>query len=156
MYLRFKVCKFIFDCLSFGTPSIFWDWFMLNHNVHGFGTRSNCNVNLNEKNRFKIDSVTEKNTLHTQGSKLLNYGAKLLKVAGPLLWNSLPEYVRNCQSVFTLKSNLKKFFIEQYDTKPEPLSNHYYVSNISLRFMKIVLSKMHTFFHSYVFTRLYV
>ena len=97
---KMQVSKFIFDCLSFSTPSIFWDWFTLNHTVHNFDTRSNCYVNVNVHNHFEIDSVTETYTLHTQCSKLVNYGAKLLKVAGPLLWNSLPQYVRNVQSVF--------------------------------------------------------
>ena len=70
----------------------------------------------------------------------------MLKVAGPFLWNSLPEDIRNCQSVFKLKSCLKKFFTEQYITTPTPLSKHYYVTKISLCCMKITLSKMHTFF----------
>ena len=95
---------------------------------------------------FESDSVTEIYTLRTQCSKLVNYGAKLLKVAGPLLWNSLPLYVRNVQSVFSLKFNLKKFLIGQYDTEPEVLSNHYYISNISFHLLKLVFSKMHTFF----------
>ena len=141
-----QVSKFIFDCLTHNTPRIFWNWFILNHNVHDFGTRSNCDINVNVNNMFEIESVTETNILHTKSSKLCNYGAKLLKVAGPILWNSLPENIRNSQSVYKLKFLLKKFLLQQYEVNPEPLSNHYYVSNISFRYMKLVLSKMHTFF----------
>ena len=53
---------------------------------------------------YEVDSICETNTLHTQYSKLVNYGAKMLKVSVPLLWNSLPEHIRNCASIFTLKS----------------------------------------------------
>ena len=98
------------------------------------------------KDNFEVESVSEGNILHTQFSKLVNYGAKLLKVAGPLLWNNLPDYIRNSESLFKLKSNLKKLFLEQYVTTPEPLSGHYYVSKMSLCCMKLTFSKMHTFF----------
>ena len=70
----------------------------------------------------------------------------MLKVAGPLLWNNLPDYIRNSESLFKLKSNLKKLFLEQYVTTPEPLRGHYYVSKMSLCCMKLTISKMHTFF----------
>ena len=40
----------------------------------------------------------------------------MLKVAGPIMWNSLPEEIRNSQLVFTLKKNLKKHLIEQYES----------------------------------------
>ena len=143
---KLQVCKFIFDCLSFNTPRIFWDWFILNYTVHDFNTRSTCDVNVNVRNIFQIESVTETNILHTRYSKLINYGAKLLKVAGPLLWNSLPEGIRNSQSVHQFKFLLKKFLLDDYVINSEPLSNHYYVSNISFCGTKLILSKMHTFF----------
>ena len=81
---------------------------------------------------YEVDSICETNTLHTQYSKLVNYGAKMLKVSGPLLWNNLPVHIRNCASIFTLKKLLKKFFLNQYDTSPIPVSNHYYVSKLSM------------------------
>ena len=66
-------------------------------------------------NNFEIESISETNILHTQGSRLVNYGAKLLKVAGPILWNSLPTHIRNTKSVFSFKFHLKKFLIDQYE-----------------------------------------
>ena len=136
---KLQVSKFIYDCLSSNTSSIFWDWFILNHMVHSYNTTSNTIVNMNSK--FEVESVSETNILHTQCSKLVNYGAKRLKVAGPFLWNSLPGYIRNSKSVFTLKSSLKKFFIGQYETVI-PVSGYYYVSKLSLCYMKITISKM--------------
>ena len=96
-------------------------------------------------NNFEVESVSETNILHTQCSKLVNYGAKMLKVAGLFLWNSLPEYIRNSKSVFTLKSSLKNFFIGQYETDLK-VSGYYYVSKLSLCYMKITISKMQTFY----------
>ena len=98
------------------------------------------------KNYFEIDSVHSNYTLHTQGSHLVNYGGKTLKVAGPLLWNGLPQHIRDSQSVSILKFNLKKWFLEQYNPTPVKVTGHYYVSKLSLSGMKLTLSKMDTFF----------
>ena len=105
---KLQVSQFIYNCLSFNTPQNFWGWFTLNYTVHDYNTISNTVVNMNKK--YEVESVTENNTLHTCQSKLVNYGVKMLKVAGPIMWNSLPEEIRNSQSVFTLKKNFKKHF----------------------------------------------
>ena len=105
--------KFIYSCLSFKTPRLFFNWFIMNHTVHNYNTVTNVNINM--KNYFELDGVSVTNALHTKGSRLVNYGGKMLKVAGPILWNSLPLYIRNAQSVHSLKYLLKKFLIEQYD-----------------------------------------
>ena len=96
--------------------------------------------------KYEVESVAQTNVLHTQCSNLVNYGAKMLRVAGPLIWNILPEYIRNSQSVFTLKTNLKKYLIEQYDKTAHQVFGYYYISKLSLDCMKITFSKMHTFF----------
>ena len=99
---------------------------------------------MNEK--YEVESVSETNILHTYQSKLVNYGAKMLKVAGTLMWNGLPEDIHNSQSVFTLKKNLKKHLIEQYESTLPQLSRCYFVSKLSLDCMKLTVSKMNTFF----------
>ena len=109
---KLHVIKFIFSCILLNTPRIFFDWFILNHTVHNYNTVSNTVINV--ENYFDVGTVTEKNTLHTRGSRLVNYGGKLLKVSGPILWNSLPEDIRNSQSIFSLKYQLKKNFIDHY------------------------------------------
>ena len=110
---KLHVSKFIYSCLSFKTPRLFFNWFIMNHTVHNYNTVSNVIINM--KNYFELDGVSVTNALHTKGSRLVNYGGEMLKVAGPILWNSLPLYIRNAQSVHSLKYLLKKFLIEQYD-----------------------------------------
>ena len=95
---------------------------------------------------YEVESISESNILFTQYSKLVNYGAKMVKVSGPLLWNSLPDHIRNSASILILKKVLKKFFLNQYDTSPIPVSNYYYVSKLSLSLMRLTLTKVNTFF----------
>ena len=109
---KLHVSKFIFSCLLRTTPCIFFDWFTLNHTIHNYNTISNTNIN--KENYFDIGDVLNTNILHTKGSKLVNYGGKMLQVAGPILWNNLPSHIRDAQSVFSHKDLLKKFFIDQY------------------------------------------
>ena len=140
---KLQVSKLIFDCLSHNTPQNFWDWFTLNYTMHNYNTVSNTNINMNKK--FEVESVSEEYKLHTQCSRLVNYGAKMLKVAGPLIWNSLPKHICNSQSVFTLKTNLKKYLIGQYESTLPQLSGYYYISKLSIDCMKLTVPKMHTF-----------
>ena len=144
---KLQVSKFIYDCLSLNTPQNFWGWFNLNHTVHNYNTTASSIVNVNVNNNFEVEvEVSETNILHTQSSNLVNYGAKKLKVAGAILWNNLPEYIRNSQSVFTFKKYLKNHLIEMYDKTPYQVHGYYHVSKLSLDCMKITVSKMHTFF----------
>ena len=59
-----------------------------------------------------VAAVTNK--LHIKSFRLANYGAKLIKVAGPILWNSLPSRIRDSVSINTFKYYLKKYLIELY------------------------------------------
>ena len=44
------------------------------------------------------------------------YGDRAFSVAGPKLWNDLPEKVKNCNSVNSFKTSLKTYFFQQaYD-----------------------------------------
>ena len=139
---KLQICKFIFDCLSSNTPDIFQNWFTVNNSVHSYNTTSNTTIDVN--NYFQIISLSTTRKLHTQCSRLANYGAKMIKVFGPLLWNNLPESIRNSSSVISLKTDLKKYFINQYQTDLQ-VSGFYYVSKLSLCNMKMTLSKMFTF-----------
>ena len=109
---KLHLLKFVFSCLSLITPSIFFDWFILNHTVHNYNTVSNTTINM--INYFEIDNVAETNILHIRSSRLVNYGAKMLKVAGPKMWNNLPLNIRSAKSVKNLKYLLKMFLIGQY------------------------------------------
>ena len=135
---KLQIVKFIFNCLLFNTPSIFWNWFTPSHKFHSYNTTSGTTVNMNAD--FEVESVSGTNTLHTQCSKLVNYGAKML-------WNNLPDYIRNSTSICTLKKILKRFFLNQYDISPIPVFNCYYVSKLSLGFMKCIHFLSPLFYH---------
>ena len=56
-----------------------------------------------------------KNLLKIQKSRLKSYGDRAFSVAGPALWNSLPDNLRLCSSLDTFKRLLKThLFIEAY------------------------------------------
>ena len=48
-----------------------------------------------------------KNFLSIEPYKLRTYGFRAFSVSAPILWNSLPEEIRNCHSIETFKSLLK-------------------------------------------------
>ena len=73
---KLNVSKFIFSCILHTTPSNFYDWFTLNHTVHNYNTISSTNINI--ENYFDIGVVSNTNILHTKGSRIVNYGGKLL------------------------------------------------------------------------------
>ena len=110
---KLQVAKFIYSCLSNDlTPPIFLEWFTLNNTVHDHHTTSNTVIV--KESYFEVGHSVETNNLHTQGSRLVNYGGKQLKVCGPILWNNIPDNIRTSTSVNSFKYNLKKYFIESY------------------------------------------
>ena len=141
---KLQVNKFIHDWMNLHTPNNFDNWFILNKNIHDYHTTSNVNIVMD--NELNIPSVTNSNKLHIQGSNLSNYGAKRMKVVGPLMWNSLPETIRNCKSVNMFKHKLKILFLDKYSTPEIKVTGQYYVSKLSLCALKITCSKMKSFF----------
>ena len=58
---------------------------------------------------------SSKNLLCRRSTKLLQYGGRSFSSAAPKLWNELPDYVRNCKTVYIFKNALKKhLFCEAY------------------------------------------
>ena len=102
---RLQVSKFIFDCLQLNTPTIFHNWFTLNHTIHNYNTRSTF---------FDIDNEINSNNLFIISARTTHYGLKLLKVSGPKIWNLIPNHIRSTQSVYSFKRILKKHMIAQY------------------------------------------
>ena len=96
------------------------------------------------KNYFEVDSIHANFTSHSQGSRLVNYGGKTLKVAGPLQWNSLPHHIHVSRSVSILEYKRKQWFLIQSSSRK--ITGHYYVSELSLCGMKLTISKMDTFY----------
>ena len=52
------------------------------------------------------------NLLTVPKTAMKRYGDRAFSVAGPVLWNSLPESVRSCQSVPSFKRSLKTHFFK--------------------------------------------
>ena len=110
---KLHVAKFIYSCLSLATPRIFLDWFLINSTIHEHATTSNTVIT--QHHYFDIGASSSTNCLHNRYSKLVNYGGKLLKVAGPILWNSIPLGIRNSPSLPSFKTEFKKYLFEQYN-----------------------------------------
>ena len=51
--------------------------------------------------------VEPTNKLYTKNSKLVKYGARMIRVIGPVLWNDLPCSVQESPSFAKFKENLK-------------------------------------------------
>ena len=54
-----------------------------------------------------IPGSAKKNLLVVPGFKLNSYGRRAFSVAAPLLWNSLPQHVRDAESLDIFKRQLK-------------------------------------------------
>ena len=110
---KLNIAKFIYSTLCDLSPKIFNDWFTYMSDVHTHATRSNANID--RANYFDVGTEVSTYTLFIQKSKLANYGDKLIKVYGPILWNSIPESIQDACSVQTFKLYLKKHFLESYE-----------------------------------------
>ena len=56
---------------------------------------------------------SNKKMLQTTKYNLERCGGKSFSVAAPLLWNALPDYLRNCGSLAIFKSKLKTFIFNK-------------------------------------------
>ena len=70
---------------------------------------------INRENYFDVGTVEQTKFLFTKRSQLVNYGAKMIQVYGPTLWNSLPRELHDSTSLPTFKENLKKYLLDQYN-----------------------------------------
>jgi hypothetical protein len=106
---KFHVVKFVFQCLSLETPPNFFDWFRVNNEIHNHGTTSN--VDIVRESYFDVGTASQAKILHTKQSNLVNYGGKLLKVTGPIMWNGLPNEIRNKVHLNPFKYSCKNYLI---------------------------------------------
>ena len=98
-----------------------------------------------KNNNFDDMPLITRDTLHFQYWRLVNYGSKSLKVAGPKAWNDLPDKIRALSSVCLFKRRVKSRLLDTY-CSAEIVKNHYYVSKFSMWSWKFNISKMKTFF----------
>ncbi|KAH3725277.1 hypothetical protein DPMN_051111 [Dreissena polymorpha] len=60
-----------------------------------------------------LRSAHQSMTLVPSKSKHVKYGERSFKTAAPKLRNSLPSYVRDCQTLQSFKRQLKTYYYEQ-------------------------------------------
>ena len=66
------------------------------------------------ENYFDVGTDIPTYNLKIPSSRLANYGDKLIKVFGPLLWNSIPYNIQDACSVQTFKFYMKRYFLDRY------------------------------------------
>ena len=107
-----NLCKFVYETLYGSSPIVFADCFIYVHSVHLHSTRLSTTVNT--ENYFDVGIVKTSKSLATKKSKLVNYGAKMIQVSGPILWNALPENIQESSSISTFKQSIKEHLIGNY------------------------------------------
>jgi hypothetical protein len=110
---KINIAKFIYSTLAQESPAVFWEWFTYSHIIHNHATTSSTNINRAQY--FDVGNVEHTRYLFTKRGHLVNYGAKMIQVYGPKLWNSLPKEIHDSTSLHTFKINTKKYLIGQYE-----------------------------------------
>ena len=100
-----QISKFIYRCLNLDTPDNFRELFKLNCVSHPYNTRSNFIDNNN---------IVKSNNILILGARTSFYGLRLIKVEGPKLWNALPKYIRNNNSLISFVKCLKIYLLHKY------------------------------------------
>ena len=87
-------------------PSDLPDYHFINQSeIHNYSTRQAQDLHITPTN-----TMLAQNTIKTQG---------------PIIWNTLKKSIKNCSSLATFKSALKKHIFGQYDSE---LTNNEYAS----------------------------
>ena len=110
---KFNIAKFVYQTLCGDSPEIFNDWFKYTHMVHDHATKSSTSIF--RENYFDIGTVHQTYTLYVNRGNLVNYGKKMIQIAGPLIWNDLPPEIHDASSIFTFKFHLKNHYIDKYE-----------------------------------------
>ena len=100
-----QISKFIYRCLNLDTPDNFHEWFKLNCVSHPYNTRSNF---------IDINTIVKSNNIFILGARTSFYGLRLIMVEGPKLWNALPKYICNNNSLISFVKCLKNYLLQKY------------------------------------------
>ena len=106
---KLNIGKLIFSSLSHLSPPLFWNWFTINNQKV---TRSNTIIY--QEDYFDVGEAVPTITLLRKPCKKESYGAKMVQVLGPVLWNELPGSVRDSDSLLIFKKCLIKVFLSSY------------------------------------------
>ena len=115
-----SISNFVYSTLTFDSPTIFNNWFQYAHEIHDHTTRSSTDII--RENYFDIGQVQPSFTLHTKGATN-EYGRKMIQVSGPVIWNRIPDDIKEAGSIHTFKKNLKLHIFDQYRGDPEERSS---------------------------------
>ena len=110
---KLNIAKFVYKTLCEESPSVFSDWFIYTHDIHLHATRSSTTIS--QTHYFDIGNEQPTFSLYTPKSKLVNYGDKMTKVNGTIIWNNLPAFIQEASSIFTFKKYIRKHFLENYN-----------------------------------------
>ena len=95
------------------SPPVFSDWFTYIN--HSYATTSSTHISQN--NLFDVGTEHSTYTLYVKKTKLVNYGDKMIRTMGPLIWNDLPFDIQDSSSIQTFKIHLKSFLINKYNNQ---------------------------------------
>ena len=112
---NFFVANFVFATLQGDSPFVFLNWFTYNHSIHSYATTSATTINQNDF--FDTGTVEPTNKLYPKKSKLVKYGARMIRVIGPIIWNRLPCMVQDSPSFAKFKENLKTHLLSKYESE---------------------------------------
>ena len=108
---KMSVAKFVYLTLCEESPPVFSDWFTYIN--HSYATTTSTYISQN--NLFDVGTEHPTYTLNVKKSKLVNYGDKMIRTMGPLIWNDLPFDIQDASSVQTFKIHLKSLLINKYN-----------------------------------------
>ena len=119
---RLSIANFVYSTLDFESPRIFHDWFVFNHEIYDYSTR--LNAVITQEHHFDIGVVQHSLSLHTKGYKN-SFGQNMIRVSGPLIWNSIPEIIQKSTSIQSFKAKLKKHLLGVFNEN----DNNIHVNN---------------------------
>ena len=80
--------------------------------MHSYATTSNT-ISVQD-DYFDVGTVAQNLTLHRRACKKDSYGARMVQVLGPVLWNDLPGDIRDSDSIQIFKKGLIKLLLSGY------------------------------------------
>ena len=69
---------------------------------------------IHQDNYFDVGASVPTITLVRKSCKKESYGAKMVQVLGPVIWNKLPAIVRDSDSLLIFKKGLIKYLLSGY------------------------------------------
>ena len=111
---KLSLANFVFETLTYESPQNFWNWFQYTNEIHGHSTRSSAIIY--SSHYFDIGNAAPTYNLYLNKTNLVKYGARMIKVSGPLIWNNIPLDIQESVSLSSFKEKVKSLYIGQYNS----------------------------------------